>query len=249
MESSASYEGFGVYGKASTENGAVGIYGEGWIGVSGISTSLEAIGAGVRGVSKTTEGIGIVGEATGSGANYGVQGKSYSASGTGVYGASPKYGVYGGSTGSVGRAVTGEATGTASIGVRGIATNTSSTGVMGEGANYDFYANGPGVDYGTGSSIRWKKNIYLIPEPIRKIQAIRGVYFDWDDAHGGKHDVGFIAEEVGKILPEIVVYEENGVDAIGLDYSKITTLLVEAIKEQQKQIEELQKEIALLKSK
>ena len=108
---------------------------------------------------------------------------------------------------------------------------------------------GPGFDYKTGSSIRWKKNIYPIPEPIRKIQAIRGVYFDWDDAHGGKHDVGFIAEEVGKILPEIVVYEENGVDAIGLDYSKVATLLVEAIKEQQRQIEELQKEIALLKSK
>ena len=51
--------------------------------------------------------------------------------------------------------------------------------------------------------------------------------------------MGFIAEEVGKILPEIVVYEENGVDAIGLDYSKITPLLLEAIKEQQLQIDEL----------
>ena len=39
-----------------------------------------------------------------------------------------------------------------------------------------------------------------------------------------------IAEEVGKVLPEIVVFEENGVDASGMDYSKITPLLVEAIK-------------------
>ena len=38
-----------------------------------------------------------------------------------------------------------------------------------------------------------------------------------------------IAEEVGKVLPEIVNYEENGTDAIGMDYSKLTPLLVEAV--------------------
>ena len=40
-----------------------------------------------------------------------------------------------------------------------------------------------------------------------------------------------IAEEVGAVLPEIVNYEENGIDANGMDYSKLTPLLVEAIKE------------------
>jgi len=39
-----------------------------------------------------------------------------------------------------------------------------------------------------------------------------------------------IAEEVGEVLPEIVHYEENGVDAMGMDYSKLTPLLVEAVK-------------------
>ena len=38
-----------------------------------------------------------------------------------------------------------------------------------------------------------------------------------------------IAEEVGEVLPEVVQYEENGVDAIGMDYSKMTPLLVEAV--------------------
>ena len=42
-------------------------------------------------------------------------------------------------------------------------------------------------------------------------------------------DVGMIAEEVGKVLPEIVSYEENGIDATGMDYSKMTPLLVEAV--------------------
>jgi len=55
------------------------------------------------------------------------------------------------------------------------------------------------------------------------------VYFDWDNEHGGQHDIGMIAEEVGAVMPEIVNYEENGVDAIGMDYSKMTPLLVEAV--------------------
>ncbi len=41
--------------------------------------------------------------------------------------------------------------------------------------------------------------------------------------------MGMIAEEVGEALPEIVNYEENGIDAIGMDYSKLTPLLVEAV--------------------
>ena len=113
----------------------------------------------------------------------------------------------------------------------------NSTGVWGEGYNYDFYANGPGTNYGSASSIRWKKNITVIANPLEMVKALRGVYFDWNAEHGGIHDIGFIAEEVGKVLPEIVVYEENGVDASGLDYSKITPLLVEAIKAQQTEIE------------
>jgi hypothetical protein len=69
-----------------------------------------------------------------------------------------------------------------------------------------------------------------IPDPLAKLDQLRGVYFDWGKEHGGQHDVGMIAEEVGKILPEIVSFEDNGVDASGMDYSKLTPLLVEAVK-------------------
>jgi hypothetical protein len=79
------------------------------------------------------------------------------------------------------------------------------------------------------SSRRWKSDIRNIDDPLSKVSLMRGVYYTWDQEHGGKHDVGFIAEEVGEVLPEIVQYEENGVDAIGLDYAKVTPLLVEAI--------------------
>jgi len=111
---------------------------------------------------------------------------------------------------------------------------------------FDFLADGFGSDYGSSSSIRWKRNIEPIDDPLGKLADLRGVYFDWDAAHGGHHAVGMIAEEVGAVLPEIVSYEENGVDATGMDYSKLTPLLVEAVKalreEKDSQIAELQLE-------
>ncbi|MBI3459259.1 tail fiber domain-containing protein [Candidatus Azambacteria bacterium] len=99
---------------------------------------------------------------------------------------------------------------------------------------------------GTGSTIRLKENVYSIDNALDKVLKLRGVYFDWKPGHvnawtNKTKDIGFIAEEVGKILPEIVSYEKNGVDAVSLDYSKLGPVLVEAVKEQQKQIEELTK--------
>ena len=95
---------------------------------------------------------------------------------------------------------------------------------------FDFFAARAGTDYGSSSSIRWKRNIEPIRGPLEKVARLRGVTFDWDEEHGGHHAVGMIAEEVGMVLPEIVNYEENGTDALGMDYSKRTPLLVEAIK-------------------
>jgi hypothetical protein len=185
----------------------------------------------VEGQTGATNKSGVYGLATaGTGENFGVKGQSNSSSGTGVFGFSPKYGVYGSSTAATGRAVMGEAGSTGSIGVYGKALEANSTGVWGEGSLYDFYAAGPGTNYGAASSIRWKTNITPIAEPLNKIMAIRGVYFNWNQEYGGQHDVGMIAEEVGKVMPEIVVYEKNGEDASGMDYSKLTPLLLEGIK-------------------
>ena len=128
--------------------------------------------------------------------------------------------------------------------MHGLANATSGVnyGVLGESrstSGYDFFAAGDGVNYGAESSRRWKRNLEPIDDPLRMLARMRGVYFDWDEAHGGHHDVGMIAEEVGKVLPEVVAYEENGIDASGMDYSKLTPLLVEAINAQQTQIEGL----------
>jgi len=61
--------------------------------------------------------------------------------------------------------------------------------------------------------------------------------------------MGFIAEEVGKVIPEIVAYEPDGVYATGVDYGAITPVLVQAIKEQQEQIKQLKAEIEELKKR
>ena len=95
------------------------------------------------------------------------------------------------------------------------------------------------------SSRRWKTNIQPITGALDKVKALEGAYFDWKA--DGKHDVGMIAEDVGKVIPEVVAYEENGTDAKSLDYARLTALLVEAVKEQQGQIEGLKQEIQQLK--
>ena len=95
------------------------------------------------------------------------------------------------------------------------------------------------------SSSRWTKNISAISGAVDKIRQLRGVYFDHKETE--QHDIGLIAEEVGRVVPEAVVYEKNGVDAQSIDYDRLIPLFVEAIKEQQKQIEDLQAEVESLR--
>lgn len=72
---------------------------------------------------------------------------------------------------------------------------------------------------------------------LGKVQRLRGVYYDWKA--DGKHDIGLIAEGVGEVIPEVVAYEENGQGAQSVDYARLVPLLIEGMKEQQKEIESL----------
>ncbi|UCG47966.1 MAG: tail fiber domain-containing protein [Phycisphaerales bacterium] len=123
------------------------------------------------------------------------------------------------------------------------------TGVYAYGGAFDFFADGPGVNYGATSSVRWKRNIRPINDSLGKIEGLRGVRFDWDAEHGGQSDIGMVAEEVGRVLPEIVRYEENGIDATGMDYSKLTPLLVEAVKELKAENDSLKRRLEALESR
>lgn len=88
------------------------------------------------------------------------------------------------------------------------------------------------------SDERQKDNIKNISQPIQKIKQIGGYEFDWNENSNLKgHDVGVIAQEIEKVLPEVVTTRDNGYKAVR--YEKIVALLIEAVKEQQSQIEEL----------
>jgi trimeric autotransporter adhesin len=91
------------------------------------------------------------------------------------------------------------------------------------------------------SSRRWKTNIHTLHGALAKVEQLRGVSYDLKAS--GKHEVGVIAEEVGAVVPEIVSWEKNGKDAQGVDYSRLTALLIEATKEQQALIHKQQDQI------
>lgn len=95
----------------------------------------------------------------------------------------------------------------------------------------------------TTSDERLKNNISNISDPLNKIEQINGVNFEWSNEQSnyeGK-DVGVIAQDIEKVIPEAVSEREDGYLAV--KYEKIIPLLIEAIKEQQKEIEILKSKI------
>ena len=95
------------------------------------------------------------------------------------------------------------------------------------------------------SDERLKENITNIKEPLQKLSYINGVEFDWipkEGIHSNEgHDVGVIAQQIEKVLPELVTDRENGYKAVR--YEKIVALLIVAVKEQQLQIDELKSKL------
>tara|TARA_E500000318_G_scaffold81239_1_gene76477 strand:+ start:207 stop:2501 length:2295 start_codon:yes stop_codon:yes gene_type:complete len=93
------------------------------------------------------------------------------------------------------------------------------------------------------SDERLKDNIVQISNPIEKVKKIKGVEFDWNDkqeVYEG-HDVGVLAQDIEKVLPELVTTRDNGYKAV--KYEKIIALLIEAVKDQQSQIDELKSKL------
>jgi hypothetical protein len=96
------------------------------------------------------------------------------------------------------------------------------------------------------SDFRVKKDITPITTALNKTLLLKGVSYKRTDVEQNKTKIGFIAQDVKEVLPEVVTYDE-GADRYGVSYGNITALLVEAIKEQQGQIESQKSEIDELK--
>jgi len=93
------------------------------------------------------------------------------------------------------------------------------------------------------SDKRLKDNIIKISNPIEKIKSIGGYEFDWNDNQStyDGHDIGVIAQEIEYVMPELVTTRDTGYKAV--KYEKIIALLIEGIKEQQKQIDEIKNKL------
>ncbi|HKL67354.1 MAG TPA: tail fiber domain-containing protein, partial [Bacteroidales bacterium] len=96
------------------------------------------------------------------------------------------------------------------------------------------------------SDLRKKKNINPISDALEKILMLRGVEFEWKDiaSHMPGRQIGFIAQEVIDIMPEVV---DSSNDSYSMQYAPLTAVLVEAVKEQQTEIEDLRSQVELLK--
>jgi len=117
----------------------------------------------------------------------------------------------------------------------------------------DFHADGDVIAFSTTvSDKRLKDNVKVIDNALDKVMKLRGVEFDWNQGkRKGQHDLGLIAQEVEEVLPELVrektlctgEYEGNEQEFKTVDYEKIVGVLIEAVKEQQQQINELKEKL------
>ena len=98
------------------------------------------------------------------------------------------------------------------------------------------------------SDVRLKENIITIDNSLQKVLSMRGVYFDWinKEKYNDRHQIGFIAQEVEKVFPELVMEIDN---IKHVNYSQTVSILIEAIKDQQNIINQMRIDIDELKNK
>ena len=87
------------------------------------------------------------------------------------------------------------------------------------------------------SDEKLKDNIEPIQNPIQKLKAIQGVTYNRNDIEGNPRHTGVVAQQVERVLPEVVMTNDDGIKTVA--YGNMVGLLIEAIKEQQDEIERL----------
>ena len=118
-------------------------------------------------------------------------------------------------------------------------------------SSYGLYEQAGGI-YSTGnvtaySDRRIKENIATIDNALEKVNKLEGVYYTRIDDPDKNREIGFIAQDVNEVTPELVTYAED-VDQYGVKYQNATALLVEAVKTLTQQVKDLQAEIEELKN-
>jgi hypothetical protein len=90
------------------------------------------------------------------------------------------------------------------------------------------------------SDEKLKTNIETIPNALEKVISLRGVEYDRTDLANNPHQIGVIAQEVEKIIPEVVFEGEDGIKSVA--YGNLVGLLIEAVKELKSEVDQLKGE-------
>jgi len=91
-----------------------------------------------------------------------------------------------------------------------------------------------------------KKNIEPLEDSLEKITQCQGVSFEYRETYGGPRHIGVIAQDIQPLIPEVVVENHNGM--LSVDYSKLTAVLIEAVKELNSEVQQLKQKISDLES-
>ncbi len=180
-----------------------------------------------KNTAATSNGIGVKGD----GMIYGVQGYATNADGSGVYGQ--------GAGGAAARGVLGAASD--GYGVYGLSN-----------FGYGVYCSAPrcgstGISWTTTSDGRLKEKVSTITNGLDKILKLRGVNYTWKDGRINGNQVGFIAQEAMKVVPESVTQDSDG--TYSMSYERIVPVLVEAIKELKAENDDLKARLERLEAK
>ena len=131
---------------------------------------------------------------------------------------------------------------------------SNSTAAYKFASNGHFHSNGDVIAYSstlTASDKRLKENIVPLDSSLDKINKLQGVKYDWKNKDKGTNQLGLIAQEVEKVVPEVVKEVKDGLGDISgmkvVNYTALVPVLIEAIKEQQKELEYMKAEIKTLK--
>jgi hypothetical protein len=139
-----------------------------------------------------------------------------------------------------------------------IITNTGYVGIEASSPAYPLDVAGQvhATVFPTSSDMRFKEDITPIDDALGKVLQLQGVYFKWNRLHREilkrsstltSRQVGLIAQQVKEVLPEVVSEwaDQGANDYLAVDYNRLVTVLIQAMKEQQQEIEELKRSVGL----
>jgi len=98
----------------------------------------------------------------------------------------------------------------------------------------------------TRSSRRFKTNVQPLAGALEKVEQLQGV--SYERKADGKHEIGVVAEDVDQVVPELVSLDPETKEVQSVDYARLTALLIEAVKSQGAEIQQLRKQVSKLSS-